>query len=152
MNFCSWAYVEVKDLETASAVVDAMNGATVRDRQLVVQYVNRRQLRINPPSKILFLGNLPFQMTDDDLVELFKDVKGCLDVRIAIDRRTNQARGFAHADFVSIEAAEEAKRLLTGTQAYGRWIRVDFSEGLTKADTLAAKQRGAEESVEAPQN
>ena len=126
-----------------------MNGATVRDRQLVVQYVNRRQLRINPPSKILFLGNLPFQMTDDDLVELFKDVKGCLDVRIAIDRRTNQARGFAHADFVSVEAAEEAKRLLTGTQAYGRWIRVDFSEGLTKADTLAAKQRGDGETDQA---
>lgn len=66
-------------------------------------------------------------MSDADLNRLFRDVKNVLDVRVAIDRRSGQPRGFAHADFVDIESATAGKQALSGKELYGRRLRVDFS-------------------------
>ncbi|KAK4987894.1 hypothetical protein LTR28_001805, partial [Elasticomyces elasticus] len=52
------------------------------------------------PTKTLFIGNMSFQMSDKDLNDLFREIRNVLDVRVAIDRRTGQPRGFAHADFI----------------------------------------------------
>lgn len=81
----------------------------------------------NPPSKTLFIGNLAFEMSDADLNRLFKDIKNVLDVRVAIDRRTGQPRGFAHADFVDVESSAKALEFLKGKEFYGRQLRVDYA-------------------------
>jgi nucleolin len=83
----------------------------------------------NPPSKTLFIGNLAFEMSDKDLNTLFRDIRNVVDVRVAIDRRTGQPRGFAHADFVDVESAEKAFEALQGKEAYGRSLRLDYSQG-----------------------
>jgi len=100
---------------------------------MVVQYHVRRQPQnsvaskpLNPPSKTLFVGNLSFQMTDKDLSDLFRECKNVLDIRVAIDRRSGQPRGFAHADFISTEDAQKAKVMLEQKQVYGRGLRIDF--------------------------
>lgn len=80
----------------------------------------------NPPSRTLFIGNMSFQMSDKDLHELFRPIKGVRDVRVAIDRRSGQPRGFAHADFTDVESAEEAKKVLETKIIYGRQLRIDF--------------------------
>jgi nucleolin len=89
----------------------------------------QRQNRENPPSKTLFIGNLAFEMSDADLNKLFRDIRSVIDVRVAIDRRTGQPRGFAHADFVDVESAIKGKEALMGKEVYGRTLRVDFSAG-----------------------
>lgn len=80
----------------------------------------------NPPSKTLFIGNMSFQMSDKDLNDLFRQIKNVLDVRVAIDRRSGQPRGFAHADFTDTASAEKAKTILENKVVYGRQLRVDF--------------------------
>lgn len=50
-----------------------------------------------------------------------------LDVRVAIDRRSGQPRGFAHADFTDVESAVTAKAALEQKSVYGRQLRVDYS-------------------------
>lgn len=52
-----------------------------------------------------------------------------LDVRVAIDRRSGQPRGFAHADFIDVESAKTAKEVLEKKVVYGRQLRVDYSAG-----------------------
>lgn len=101
---------------------------------MAVQYHVRREPRnfgvpkeSNPPAKTLFVGNMSFQMSDKDLNDLFREVRNVLDVRVAIDRRTGQPRGFAHADFIDVASAEKAKKLLENKTVYGRTLRVDFS-------------------------
>jgi RNA recognition motif-containing protein len=49
-------------------------------------------------------------------------------VRVAIDRRSGQPRGFAHADFIDIASAQRAKEHLEKKVVYGRQLRVDFSQ------------------------
>jgi nucleolin len=98
-------------------------------RQIIVNYSARssRNRPTNPESKTLFVGNLAFEMSDADLNKLFRDIRHVLDVRVAIDRRTGQPRGFAHADFVDVESAVAAKEVLNGREVYGRKLRVDYS-------------------------
>jgi nucleolin len=81
----------------------------------------------NTPSKTVFIGNLAFEMSDADLNRLFKDIKNVMDVRVAIDRRTGQPRGFAHADFVDVESAMKGLEYLKGKEFYGRVLRVDYA-------------------------
>ena len=81
------------------------------------------------PSKTLFIGNIPFEMFDADLNKLFKDIKNVIDVRVAIDRRTGQPRGFAHADFKDVDSAVAGKAALADQELYGRKLRVDYSAG-----------------------
>ena len=82
---------------------------------------------MNPPTKTLFIGNMSFDMSDRDLNNLFREIKNVIDVRVAIDRRTGQPRGFAHADFTDVKSAEKAMEELRGKVVSGRPLRVDFS-------------------------
>lgn len=82
----------------------------------------------NPPAKTLFIGNMSFEMSDKDLNDLFRDIRNVMDVRVAIDRRTGQPRGFAHADFVDVASATKAREILMEKVIYGRQLRVDFSK------------------------
>ena len=76
---------------------------------------------------------MSFDMSDRDLNTLFRGVKNVTDVRVAIDRRTGQPRGFAHADFVDIESAVGAMEELRGKLVCGRMLKVDFSYSTGKA-------------------
>ena len=101
---------------------------------MIVNYMTNTQhtRQQNAPTKTLFIGNLAFEMTDADLNKLFRDIKNVIDVRVAIDRRTGQPRGFAHADFTDVTSAEEAMKVLQGKSVYDRSLRVDFSAGSTR--------------------
>ena len=97
---------------------------------MVVNYMSKTSRptgSTNPPSKTLFIGNLAFEMSDADLNKLFRDIRNVIDVRVAIDRRTGQPRGFAHADFVDEESAVAARDVLADKEIYGRKLRVDYS-------------------------
>ena len=106
-------------------------------RNLVVQFhkpkPNSRSINpdgrtvANPPSKTLFIGNMSYEMSDKDLNDLFRDIRNVMDVRVAIDRRTGQPRGFAHADFIDVASAARAKDILQDKKIYGRQLRIDFS-------------------------
>jgi RNA recognition motif-containing protein len=71
--------------------------------------------------------------TNNNLTDLFRSIKNVLDVRVAIDRRSGQPRGFAHADFIDVESAVAAKKALQQKSVYGRQLRVDYS-GQAKED------------------
>ena len=63
-----------------------------------------------------------------------------IDVRVAIDRRTGQPRGFAHADFMQVEDASKALEDLRGKVVCGRELRVDYSTSTGRAAMGAATQ------------
>ena len=85
-----------------------------------------------PPSTTLFVGNMPFDMSDQELNQLFREVKNVLDVRVAIDRRTGHPRGFAHADFVDVASAQKAMEYLQTRDCRGRPLRVNFGQSTKK--------------------
>ena len=115
-------------------MIEEFNGKVFEGRTLLAQFSDRGSVTPrnpphrpkNPPSRTLFIGNMSFELTDHDLNELFRDVANVKDVRVAIDRRTGQPRGFAHADFVDVASAQKALDMLADKELMGRRLRVDF--------------------------
>jgi len=132
-----FGYVMFQNVDDATAAIENLNQQVFEGRRMNVQYhIERERTRSTnrfpqrspmSPSKTLFIGNMSFEMSDKDLNDLFRDIRNVMDVRVAIDRRTGQPRGFAHADFIDIKSAEQAKTVLEGKEIYGRKLRVDFS-------------------------
>ena len=75
-------------------------------------------------SKKLYVGNLPFSATEDELRELFGQHGSVESVRVITDRETGRSRGFA---FVEMDAggADAAIQALDGTDMGGRSLRVN---------------------------
>jgi RNA recognition motif-containing protein len=75
-------------------------------------------------SKKLFVGNLPYSTTEDDLRTLFAEVGTVVSVSLISDRATGQARGFGFVEMDSEQAASEAIRRLNGRELRQRNITV----------------------------
>mgnify|MGYP001609407001 CR=1 FL=1 len=71
----------------------------------------------------LFVGNLPWTTTEDDLIAFFG--AGVKNVRIITDRETGRSKGFAFVDMDSDQLAEEAIRKFDGQSFGGRDLRVN---------------------------
>jgi RNA recognition motif-containing protein len=56
----------------------------------------------------LYVGNLPYKTTDEDLTTLFSRAGAVDNVRVMRDQATGRARGFAFVEMVSDEDAQKA--------------------------------------------
>jgi len=73
----------------------------------------------------LYVGNLPYKTTDEDLNTLFSQAGAVDNVRVMRDMATGRARGFA---FVEMSTDEEAQRAISELNAYqlgGRGLTVN---------------------------
>ncbi len=72
----------------------------------------------------LFVGNLPYSCTEEDIRRIFHPRWAVTDVRIVTDRDTGQPRGFAFVELESDGAAREALDSLDGCQLGGRRVAI----------------------------
>ncbi|TKA54848.1 hypothetical protein B0A53_02657 [Rhodotorula sp. CCFEE 5036] len=72
----------------------------------------------------LFLRNLPFTTTSDELGELCSTFGPVDQVHIPIDTKTNQAKGLAYVTFVQPADAVTAFKALDGTTFQGRLLHI----------------------------
>lgn len=147
------AFIEYADQETADKAIQMFSESNFEGRRLTVQYARSREgtqrprdreRPLSPPSKSLFVGNMSFDMSDRELNNLFSTVRNVTDVRVAIDRRTGQPRGFAHADFVDVESATKAMEQLRSMEVNGRLLRIDYSRSTRSRDREPNSSRGLE--------
>jgi cold-inducible RNA-binding protein len=81
-------------------------------------------LEVNVATK-LFVGNLPFTTTSDDLEGMFADIGAVSSANVIADKLTGRSRGFG---FVEMEHAEDAERAITqlnGREINGRALTVN---------------------------
>jgi len=74
--------------------------------------------------KRLFVGNLSFETSDDDLKTAFSTAGTCASASVVRDRTTGQSRGFGFVEMSSDEEAQRAISTLGGTVLGGRTISV----------------------------
>ena len=75
-------------------------------------------------TKKLYVGNLSFQTTEDELSNLFTQVGAVESVRIITDRDTGRSRGFGFIE-MGDEDAEKAITQFNGTDMDGRALTVN---------------------------
>jgi len=76
-------------------------------------------------SKKLYVGNLNYATTEDQLADLFAGYGTVLDVSIIIDRYTNRSKGFGFVEMEDDKAASEAITALNGKQFNNRELLVN---------------------------
>lgn len=76
----------------------------------------------------LFVGNLDFKATRQEVEDLFSEVGEVEEVFLPTDRATGRPRGFAFVTFVSEDHAEEAIERFNGYELSGRELRVNAAE------------------------
>ena len=74
-------------------------------------------------SKNLYVGNLSFQTTADDLREAFEQFGSVMRAQVISDRETGRSRGFGFVEMA--DGAEEAIANLNGAQFQGRALTVN---------------------------
>lgn len=78
-------------------------------------------------TKTLYVGNLPWSVTEDDLARCFAEYTEVISARVITDRETGRSRGFGF-----VEVPEDKARLcvekLDGAEWEGRLIRVNEAQ------------------------
>lgn len=75
--------------------------------------------------KKLYVGNLPFSVTEDDLRDLFSEHGDVSSVALITDRETGRPRGFGFVEFANDSDAEAAVEALNGAEVKGRALVVN---------------------------
>jgi cold-inducible RNA-binding protein len=75
----------------------------------------------------LFVGNLSFQTTENDLNDAFAAHGTVTEANLVMDRATNRSRGFAFVTMSSDEEAQKAIAAMNGADLNGRAITVNVA-------------------------
>ena len=73
----------------------------------------------------LYVGNLPYEVGENELQELFGRAGSVESVTVMRDQMTGRARGFAFVEMSTDEDAQHAITALNGTQVGGRNLTVN---------------------------
>jgi cold-inducible RNA-binding protein len=82
----------------------------------------------------VFVGNLSYNTTKEQVQELFAQAGTLTDVFLPTDRETGRMRGFAFVTFESDDDAQKAIAQFNGQQLDGRPLRVNPAEEKPKRD------------------
>lgn len=74
--------------------------------------------------KRLYVGNLPYSMTEEELANVFTKAGAVTDVAIVVDRDTGRSKGFGFVEMADEATALAAVQQLNGSQVGGRTIKV----------------------------
>ena len=87
----------------------------------------------------IYVGNLSYKMTDEDLGKLFNTFGSVSESKIVIDRETGRSKGFGFVEMPNQAEGDEAIKQLDGKEIEGRSIKVNVAK--PKEDKPRRSQR-----------
>ncbi len=88
-------------------------------------------------SKKLYVGNLPFTTTDQDLNEIFTQAGEVASAKVIMDRDSGRSKGFGFVEMNSASDALNAISQFNGAQLNGRPLTVNEARPMTPRDSNA---------------
>uniref|UniRef100_A0A1B6KZ89 RRM domain-containing protein n=1 Tax=Graphocephala atropunctata TaxID=36148 RepID=A0A1B6KZ89_9HEMI len=73
----------------------------------------------------VFVGNIPYEATEEKLKDIFNEVGPVLSFKLVFDRETGKPKGYGFCEYKDQETALSAMRNLNGYEIGGRMLRVD---------------------------
>ncbi|KAJ5641453.1 hypothetical protein N7490_005453 [Penicillium lividum] len=125
-----FGYVQFDTIEEAKRAVEKQHLKILAGRPVVLQYARSaisHKTTEHEPTNTLFIGGIPYELTDRDIQDLFSDVHNTFDIRVPVDRRSGVPRGFAHVEFIDVQSAMWGKEVLSRKAPYGRKLKVEFT-------------------------
>ena len=91
---------------------------------------NNNEKNLDP--KRLYLRNLPFQITENDLQNTFEKFGTISDIHIPINHKTNESFGYAYITYETVESCVMALSKMDETFFMGRKLHIEIAEEKTK--------------------
>ncbi|EJS41986.1 nop13p [Saccharomyces arboricola H-6] len=137
-GFC---YMFFKNVEQMKAVLE-LSESHLNGRNMLIKdsenYAGRPDkddfvaMSKNPPSRILFVGNLSFDVTDDLLKKHFQHCGDIIKIRMATFEDSGKCKGFAFIDFKNEEGSTNALKDKSCRKIAGRPLRMEYGEDRSK--------------------
>lgn len=89
----------------------------------------------------LYVGNLPFNISDDQLRDVFSRFGTPESAKVITDRDSGQSKGFGFVEFANDEEAKQAMSL-NGTEFGGRSLTVNEARARTEGGGGGGGGRG----------
>jgi RNA recognition motif-containing protein len=90
----------------------------------------------------LYVGGLPYSVTDGKLEEVFAEHGTVESARVIADKFTGQSRGFGFVEMGSGEEAQKAIDALNGSQLDGRTLVVNEAKPMANRNSNGGGNRG----------
>ena len=146
-----FGFLKFYEKKAAVAAMKDADNIVVGGRNLQIRYSNDKGSQMQgsgnsakkgPVTEFgVFVGNISYKCTENDLKKFFKDCGKVADVRIA-KKPDGKLKGFAHVDFETKEGMEKAVEK-NGKELQGRALRIDKStSGNGRGGNSANKGRG----------
>ncbi|CAL9045987.1 28 kDa ribonucleoprotein, chloroplastic-like [Musa acuminata AAA Group] len=128
-----FGFVTMSTIEEAEKAVEMFHRYEVSGRLLTVNKAAPRGARVERPREFepsfrIYVGNLPWQVDDGRLEQVFSEHGKVLDARVVYDRETGRSRGFGFVKMASQAEMDDAIAALDGQSMDGRALRVNVAE------------------------
>ena len=135
-----FAYIDLPSAVHVTSVV-ALSESPLNGRKLLIKNANSFEgrpaaavapLSKNPPSRILFVGNLSFDTSEDNLEEHFRHCGEIVRIRMATFEDTGKCKGFAFIDFKDETGPTAALKSKLAKKLINRPLRLEYGEDRSK--------------------
>ncbi len=89
----------------------------------------------------LFITGLPYDVSDQELKELFEEFGTVNSAKVILDRETGKSRGFGFVEMPDNAAAEKAMKELSDSELGGRRLTVKVAEERKKSSGSGYRSR-----------
>jgi RNA recognition motif-containing protein len=90
----------------------------------------------------LYVGNLPYNITEDELRTLFAQAGEVKEVAVITDRATGRSKGFGFVEMTTQAEAEKAIQLLNDHDMGGRPLKVSMARPREERSSTGPRSRG----------
>ena len=92
----------------------------------------------------MFLGNIPFSMSADDVQHLVRTTVGDMAMKVRLSEVEGRSRGFGHVDFGNLEDVEKAILTLEGFEIFDRALKAERALGKRTKELVEERDRPME--------
>ncbi|XP_015695967.1 28 kDa ribonucleoprotein, chloroplastic-like [Oryza brachyantha] len=128
-----FGFVTMSTVEEADKAIEMLNRYDISGRLLNVNRASPRGSRVERPPRQFapafraYVGNLPWQVDDSRLLQLFSEHGEVVNAQVVYDRESGRSRGFGFVSMASKEELDDAISALDGQELDGRPLRVNVA-------------------------
>ncbi|KAL4326407.1 hypothetical protein GQ457_11G028000 [Hibiscus cannabinus] len=129
-----FGFITMSSIEEAEKAVEIFNRYDLNGRLLTVNKAAPRGSRLDRPPRVfeqafrVYVGNLPWDVDNARLEQVFSEHGKVVEARVVYDRETGRSRGFGFVTMSSETELNDAIAALDGQSLDGRAIRVNVAE------------------------
>ncbi|XP_010438971.2 PREDICTED: 31 kDa ribonucleoprotein, chloroplastic-like, partial [Camelina sativa] len=129
-----FGFVTMSTVEEAETAVEKFNRYDLNGRLLTVNKAAPRGSRPERPPRVyepafrVYVGNLPWDVDNGRLEQVFSEHGKVVEARVVYDRETGRSRGFGFVTMSNETELNDAIAALDGQNMEGRAIRVNVAE------------------------